>query len=295
MENSNYASRFHDRFDLSRYLAHFENIPERDFNHSPFVASPFDIYSVEKLRAKWLAKHNDVEKVETEIVAWGRGESKHPAGTKVGGIPVWDSRTELPEKEWKFFGQINFADSTDLLPDLPAQIISIWGNKDFPWGGKTMKSYWIDLESAVPIQEIDDQNFGMEGAPADPFFAQLYRTWDPVIDYDDDRVVTVDHEFEDYREFQPSAWNATKFIGCDSMPQSSPSKKKGKFLAQLSSIQATPDVPFPFVNREQPLKLWGGGLESYHHRENCRVLSDMGSIALCVGKSNEIKTLFGGY
>ncbi|MEM7013410.1 MAG: DUF1963 domain-containing protein, partial [Verrucomicrobiota bacterium] len=241
-QNLSFPSQVHDRFDLSAFAPSFQEIQERDLRAFPFVASPIDIYGVEKLRAKWLDVHQSIESVPVELTVWGTGEPKNLSATKVGGAPVWDSKTRIPKGGWSFFAQFNFSDSIDLPFSPKTSLLSIWVNEEFPWGKNDIKCVWIDGDTAEPNEDLPT----WKELPEAPFFAQLYRSWEPIMDWDDDREVAVDNKFKAYQKFSPRTWKATKFSGNEAMPQWGNTSKLRSYFAQFTSIQPTAQRAWPW-------------------------------------------------
>lgn len=282
-QNLGHSSQVHDRFDLSEFASSFETIEERDLRAFPFVASPIDIYGVEKLRAKWLDVHRSIEKSPVELMVWGIGEPKSLAATKVGGVPVWDSKTRAPKGGWSYFAQLNFSDSMDLPFSPKSSLLSIWVNEEFPWGKNNIRCIWLDGDSVVPTEDLPI----WKELPEAPFFAQLYRSWDPILDSEDEREVAVDNKFKAYRQFSPRSWTATKFSGNEAMPQWGNTSKLRSYFAQFTSIQPTANYPWPWVNREDPLQF-----QDPEYQAQNVILGDMGSISLCKNLIGKVSAIF---
>ena len=63
----------------------------------------------------------------TDLCVWGLGEAPRREMTKVGGVPYLRRDVPWPKsgrKPWTFFFQINFADSRDLVDDLPGDVLT---------------------------------------------------------------------------------------------------------------------------------------------------------------------------
>ena len=280
-------SKYHDRCDMERFDSSYLDVAERNYNHHGNVTSPFDVWSVCKLRSK--CDLLGASTTPTDVVVWGRGSGPHIATTRVGGVPAWNPGDSLPS-DLKYFGQFNLLDSADLLPFVPKGLLSVWGSDEFPWGKGSVTTFWVDPDSAVLAPDYGaDQGFADKDHA--PYFGSLYRSWDPDPKHTF-KPVQVDHQFEAYRNYKPSSWKATKYGGLECMPQwgSEPSPI-WRFLFQFASIQASPGVAWPWTTREEPLTL-GFDAAGIYHDSNAVVIGDMGVISFSGTRGGKIETLF---
>ncbi len=155
------TSQFHQRFDLSHFEKIFREYPESELSRE-FSASPFDIFSVECLRSK--VPEQEYTRIPVDIAVWGRGEPDNPAGTKIGGVPLWLPEIPIPSN-LKFLGQFNFGDSLDILPPLPEVLLSVWVDCDFPYSDIPPTCQWLDAERAIPVKDPESFRLHLEGHP----------------------------------------------------------------------------------------------------------------------------------
>jgi hypothetical protein len=279
--------KYHNRIDLERFDSFYADVAERDYNHHSNVTSPFDVWSVCRLRSK--CDLQGARTIPTDVVVWGRGSGPHIATTRVGGVPAWSPRAPLPSG-LQFLGQFNLSDSADILPFATRGLLSVWVSEEFPWERGSVKTFWVDPESADLAPEFEpSQRYVAE--EHEPYFGSLYRSWDPDPKHKFEPVA-VDHQFEAYREYKPRSWDATKYGGLEHMPQrGSKFRFRWRFLFQFASIQASPKVAWPWTTREEPLTLRfdEGGI---YHDSNSVVTGDMGVISFSGTKNGQIKTLF---
>jgi hypothetical protein len=73
-----------------------------------------------------------------------------------------------------------------------------------------------------------------------PFFGAIFRS----ADYPEARQLVDENGFDPLL----GVLNGTKIGGVPHFPEAT-----GQFLCQIASIQAAPDVPYPWVNRVEPL------------------------------------------
>lgn len=166
---------YHHRLHLPDYDEKLEALNPRKLDTGA-ADSPNQVWARERLRAELDLR--DVEKIAVDLLVWGRGAPPHPAGTKIGGLPVWPVGRPLPVEErndWEtasqlhFFGQVNFADALDILPELPTPLLSIWGNEDFPHGKDSVLTFWLDL-TEVEISMEYAAPFSWDFMPQVPFY-----------------------------------------------------------------------------------------------------------------------------
>jgi len=96
------------------------------------ITSPYDLFAVELLRDRWNSHVG--QSVPTDVFVFGKGQPPRPECTHIGGDPFWPLGREWPTdasgKPYLFFGQINFADSKDLVGELPGDLLL---NVPYPW------------------------------------------------------------------------------------------------------------------------------------------------------------------
>lgn len=97
------------------------------------LSTPESFAALVQLRWEmWPSDEPPLDAVPTDVFAWAEGEPEHPAATKVAGRPYWPKDREWPESgnPMYFVGQINFADSKDIVPTLPADLLCIFAKSE---------------------------------------------------------------------------------------------------------------------------------------------------------------------
>src|SRR5262245_4812542 len=155
----------HDRLDLERWIRAFplsrlraearSFVRQREQEHpsqyldsqavenhiqlmSPkweIVVGPPTVAVNEQLRTEAVAGRSHLGKrLPTDVAVWARGEPRNRAITKVGGLPYRPSDAPWPSdgrgEPMRFIVQICFADSRDLVPPLPGDILLVFGDDD---------------------------------------------------------------------------------------------------------------------------------------------------------------------
>jgi hypothetical protein len=121
----------HPRLNLSHWTDAF---PLANLNKSTDTASvmtgPLPIAYVEQIRAALIAKGANLGRaVPTDLCVWNLGDSDIRDTTKIGGVPYWPASEPWPMispgKPYTFVAQLCFADSRDILPDFPGDILCV--------------------------------------------------------------------------------------------------------------------------------------------------------------------------
>jgi Domain of unknown function (DUF1963) len=212
-----------------------------------------------------------------------------PQCTKIGGLPYWPVDRPWPKNEegtpYRFLAQFNFADSHDLFPKLPGQVLMILidGGDDWFWEPKHIHFEWLQL-GLTPCTTFARS---LVAEKAGPFFGAIYRS----ADYP--KASKKARESGLPQGYNLPILNGTKIGGLPHFIQSD-DDVEGEFLCQLGSIQAAPYAPYPWVNESEPL-----GLEfndrGIYGRENSIVFGDMGSIYIFRKEDGALTSVFECY
>ena len=126
------------------------------------ITSPFSIAIVEQLRAEGLA-NKKYKTVQTDVMVFAKGEPEKREMTKVGGLPYWPVTKPWPTttdgSPMTFVGQFCFADSRDLVGDLPGEVLLVFidGKRMFE---DSVRFEWMSLGDWPLIQNDDTSSFG---------------------------------------------------------------------------------------------------------------------------------------
>jgi hypothetical protein len=155
----------------------------------------------------------------------------------------------------RFVGQLCFADSRDILPEMPADVLLVFGDDDALLAQPERLVFeWWSLTNAPLVSEMP----AVED-PLVPFHANLHRTddWDDAI------------------------FEGTKIGGLPQFIQDVPDAS-GAFIAAIGSISVAPDREYPFVNVAEP--------RGWSH-ENDLMIGDMGSLYLFVRPDGSVEAV----
>lgn len=276
------TTKVHPEFDIDAAKRLFDADGERTLG-GEWITSPFHLYAVETLRDRHGLRIGAA--LPTDIFVMGFGEPDDPSCTKVGGRPFWPVGVPWPVADngspLHFVAQFNFADSADLIgEDIAKRVLVILSSMGTDWmyHDDSLTFHWVnrmvepDRTIAVPSTNGD----------AGPFFGAIYRGFD----YPDDEAHHAAYDKVESVPWKISLLSATKIGGMPTFEQSE-FECEGRFLCQLSSIQAAPNVAWPWVNREESLGLeFGpGGIYDKHHR---MTIGDMGSAYFFIDDAGKI-------
>ncbi len=245
------------------------------------ITSPYDLFSVETLRDMHGLRTGTP--IPCDAFVFGKGESPRPDGTKVGGKPYWPANRPWPSNReglpCLFLAQFNFADSRDLFPNLPGDVLLLLAEdaESYLWEPEGLRFEWLPLGLHTASQF--DESLSL--VKAGPFFGAIFRSADYPEDSRGERHPCRRPVDPDYDLKVPQFWvlpilTGTKIGGVPHFIQSG-DDFEGEFLCQFGSIQAAPHVPYPWVNHPECL-----GLEfddrGIYGDANEFVMGDMGTI-----------------
>jgi hypothetical protein len=251
----------HERLDIEHWEAVF-SLPRlreeaRKKGHRPpeacGITGPYDIAVLEQLRDEAFATRPDLEREPTDVFVWNLGEPEQRAVTKISGLPYREAGKPWPHSHagtpLNFVAQFCFADSRDIIPKLPADVLLIFiqseerapGKYDFSMGGFPERDdeivfEWVALRDFPLVTRKEIPKTGMEILPC---YAAIHRTWDyPTVEWSAYRQVA---------EHICPVVQATKIGGLPPWFQGE-EDIPGMFLCSLNSIWAEISEPFPFLN-----------------------------------------------
>jgi hypothetical protein len=222
------------------------------------VVGPANVAVNEQLKEEALAGGKCPEQRSlTDIVVWAKGEPSNRAVTKVGGLPYRPSSASWPEDvtgtPQRFIAQLCFLDSRDLAPQLPGDVLLIFGDDDALLGEPERLLFeWWPIASHPLVSEMP-----VVDAPLSPFYAVLHRTedWDNAV------------------------FEGTKIGGIPKFIQGEPTAS-GIFIGAIGSISVPTDARHPFVNVAEP-RAWSD--------DNDLMIGDMGSLYLFVAPDGKVQ------
>jgi hypothetical protein len=221
------------------------------------VTSPYHLAVLEQLRTEMVAAIPVGQAIPADVFLWIKGESPRRDVTKVGGLPYWPSARPWPQtpdgNPLQFVCQFCFADSRDIIGDLPSDILAIFidPHHDLVWSDdgsqRGWQFHWLalgesDLLSAEKLPEIES------AWPISPYYGAIHRTHDYPDLGEDGGWFGWDHlEWSGLGLIQ-----ATMIGGAPWWQQGNPDLP-GRFLCVHESIKPALHVPYPYLNVPDPI------------------------------------------
>lgn len=162
------------RFDFSSFEHEFELGVLDDSYYASSIVGPQDLFNNETLR-KLL--HDEVDwgaPVPTDVFVMAQGESDNRAVTKVGGLPFRPADLKWPVSSagqpLGLIAQFNFADSRDLYPDLPGDLLLVFGSET-EYGIEVQYCEWQRLGDFELVKSVPTASLQIP-----PCYGYRYRT-----------------------------------------------------------------------------------------------------------------------
>jgi hypothetical protein len=294
MDSPDLPTIFHQRLHLPDYDEKLGGLDPRKLDTGE-ADSPSRVWARERLRAGLDLRR--IDKTPVDLLVWGKGSPPHPAGTKIGGLPVWPVGRPLPVEErndWEtpsqlhFFAQVNFADSLDILPELPGRMLSIWGTEDFPHGEDSVQTFWLDLDDLELAMEYSPA-FSWDFMPQVPYFAALHRSWDRSRRQELlDEAMPLEAQNMDS---SATSWMASKIGGQAAWIQGNTDVGDSHLFLQIKSIEPADRFPWAWVSEPQLLKIESLGKTFGNDRDGLNLV-DGGAFYFFVNDWGAVETVF---
>lgn len=289
----------HERFDIEHWksffsLSRLRQIAGGRTPEASIISGPYDIAVLEHLREASYAHLPGIERVPADVFVWSRGEPDQRAVTKIGGLPY-----RVAEKPWPmgssgmamtFAAQICFADSHDIVPALPGEILLIftearnWGDEENPYYDfmgeaeydSTLVFEWVSLTTHPLVSRQDIPETGFQIMPC---YGSIYRTWDyPDID---------GFAYPNIAQHIPPVCIATKIGGICPYQDEEPHNTEG-YCCSLSSLNNEISQPFPFLNVPETMN-WNQWQQSHP-----LMIGDVGLVNLFLNHDGSMRWTFHG-
>lgn len=220
------------------------------------MVSPLDLVQLEKSRLTTFQGLSVGTPAPADYFAWAHGESDKRSATKIGGTPYrsasapWPMDPNFEQGEpMEFLAQFNFSDSRDILPNLPGDIMLVFGPCDanFP---NPIVTEWVN----EGIPDLVDPHRVPKPSKAK---AEMIFPWvrSPVHGFR--------YRVNDYPELARHANSevaflagrpATKIGGMPGFLQKI-TAPPGRFLCKLESVVAARGEQWHYVNCARPPKI----------------------------------------
>lgn len=293
------TTKIHPEFDLAAAKKTYGKLKEELSGEQ--ITSPYDLYSVERLRDEHGLRKGMA--FAADVFVFGMGAPEDRRGTKVSGLPYWPKAQTWPKADdgtpYQFLAQFCFVDSRDLVEKLPGDILLLFvpqGSEDWLWELDSVRFEWLTVDKTALIDALPK---GVQPFCQSEWYGVLHRTHDYPDTAEQARKLTVD------QPYNLPILNGSKIGGIPHTIQTKAKygvnpttglpvllpDKKGKaparrFLCQLASIQAAPDVVYPWTNQKKKLTLEFDNTGIYGDNNQC-VFGDMGSIYVYIDSSGQ--------
>jgi hypothetical protein len=264
------------------------------------INSAQNLAYVVQLRQECEKEFAKFKKVPTDVMVWNYGEPKRREVTKIGGVPYWPKSKPWPQNSagepLQFIGQICFADSRDLFPKLPEDVLLIFTNGLYcdDWyeaeeSPDAVHYEWLPLKESNLIGESAVPKQSMKLLPC---YGSVYRTFD----YDGvDRKTLNALEKKVQCPWKLDVIAGTKIGGVAGRIQEAPKMTK-PLLCSINSVEPATECPWPFLNSEKEIKgfRWKTSDKKFSC-ENALSWGDAGAMFLFLNKRSQIEGIVESY
>lgn len=292
------SKKHHPELDFEALEAVYEDSPRTERLSGEQISGPFEVYSVETLRDRHGVRVEPAAACDIFVLA--KGEPEDRSLTKVRGIPYWPAQNAWPhsesQKPYRFLAQFNFADSQDLVGDIPGEVLLLLTPDVEDWlqdAEDNLRYEWVSITEDDLVSH-DDWN-AIAGEDRTSWYGVIHRTADYPAAYEGEPSVY--DRFLSMNVRQPynlPVVDAVKIGGVPHWIQGEDSPG-GRFLCQLTSVQATPEVRFPWVNVETPMSMKIRDTNSIYYDDNSLCFYDMGTLTVFLMKDGTLRTCFQFY
>jgi hypothetical protein len=240
----------------------------------------------------------------TDVFVFGLGTPQDRRVTKVSGLPYWPKTRTWPMAKngspYQFLAQICFLDSRDLVGKLPGGLLLLFvpqGDEEWLWDLDRVHFEWLTAEDTQAL--ITALPKGVEPYCRSEWYGVLHRTQDYPGVAEQARKLKVDQPYNlpilnaskiggIAHAIQPKAkYGVNPSTGLPVLlPDNKGKAPARRFMCQLTSIQAAPDMPYPWTNQRKKLSLEFDET-GIHGDDNQCLFGDMGSIYVFVEPSGK--------
>lgn len=253
----------HEQFDLELWKSRFplQKLIDADKfgrwknTRADYVTAPGELALELQIRDAVQADRGPFSKIPTDAFVFGEGEPTKPFLTKIGGNPylpqILDWPTTSKGEPMSFVGQLCFLDSLELVGKIPGDILLIFGRMMAtreaqilywePEDNDSFKFIWVNTSDNMKLRSNPDNTWIFN-----PYYAAIHRDID-LLDPDPFSK----NERGDSVLF-PSILPTTKIGGKPFWAQDE-ANLPGRFIAMISDLKFQTNIPYPLLNREEPL------------------------------------------
>lgn len=209
-------------------------------------------------------------RVPTDVFLFGLGEPDARESTKIGGLPFLHRGDDWPRNSageaLPFIGQINFADSTEVLGvDLPGDVLLVFGNLPAKWRSVETEIRW-KRSSDFSGDELLEADEIPVPSPSDVFYGVRWRTYN----FPDAAKNPKNRTFYATTTYDASSAASIFATQISSAPfcfaRRSSGVEKETLVCCIAPVLPTRDGSFSFFNCEQSLRQRSGLRTIYDER-----------------------------
>lgn len=228
-------------------------------------AGPFDVACIEAIRDS--IDFTSLTKRETDFLVLNYGRTNDRTATQMGSPPFFPASKPWPVRDGKpmrFFIQVNFSNSKDILPELPGDILVIFvTHETYAYIPEEIHVEWFDLRESnlMPADRThvcDWEHWTFGGCWGVP-----YRTFDvletkPVILQAGRAYPIVDEVLGAYTclFYHAARWSGMKIGGYPSFhypdQELADLNREQRLIFSYGAIYPSPTYPYPWLNRPTP-------------------------------------------
>ena len=245
------------------------------------ISSPGTVAACQEVRRELIGLGIPlVRPIAVDLCVWNWGDSTDRRTTKIGGTPFWPKRCRWPlesdidpdsnsKEPLTFVGQICFADSTDIVPERPGDLLVLLACDD---DYVNTFGLWFSLDEG-PL--LDPKRVPKSGIELTPLHASLYRTVEYAeCPYDELKKDGLPYEMPLFRHI-----TSTKIGGI-----SPDLEAQARYLATLHTPEG-PYQPYPFIG------LPNGAELSQRDRDGILQIADCGGLSFYLLKGNSVEVV----
>lgn len=226
---------------------------QRDDDAPDLVSAPYEYWRLLHLRERIGLPSANGDVRPADLFLWSLDPAPHPAATRFGGAPYLPRDQPWPQRRGKdgcFLAQLCFADSRDLVPFAPKDVLLVFTfdlDGVTSWDDDCYGFVWVDVDDAAPHQAAAD-------VPPGGTWAELALHGVRVRSFDEPSLVPRIRKEKDLPAVHIG--NGTKIGGAATDRQSiepPATPRDWRFLGQIAAFHPRSGVPFPVFGHPAPL------------------------------------------
>jgi Domain of unknown function (DUF1963) len=272
------------QFTINDWLARFPLKEECGHYSAEIITSPCDLCQNVHLRREMQDQFDWGQAVPIDIFVMAEGEPKDRHVTKIGGLPYRPAATPWPTAPTGdplvFLAQFNFADSKDLIPEVPGDVLLVFGdNADLP---DTLSFEWqrCGISSLIQSDSVPGSSRLIS-----PCHGYIHRTvsFPHALRQNNMKYPTCRGK-EVWSWFHLLQLQATQIGEAPFFIQADDRSLPGRLLCAISSVQPDQHMPYPWINHPEPWMPEG----EWNYETPFLMLGDVGCIYISLDEGGRL-------